>query len=235
MRALLVDDEPLARRELRRLLAVHAEVEVVGDAANADEAARAIETLAPDLVFLDIQMPQRSGFELLESLDELPSVIFTTAYEEHALEAFEVGAVDYLLKPIAPARLAASLARVAGLRTLAPRQFAAIDRPLLLRDGSASWVIRLQDVALFEAVGNYVQVHANGRKPLLLRSLSEMERRLDPKLFARASRTHIVNLNFVERFETGVRGELAAHLRGGLVVTFSRRQSVVFRRRAEFP
>ena len=129
--------------------------------------------------------------------------------------------------------MAAALRRVADRHTGPAPAFAPLDRPLLLRDGGASWFVRLQDVAVFEAVGNYVQVHANGRKPLLLRSLSEMERRLDPSRFARASRSHIVNLDFVERFETGVRGELNAHLRGGLVVPFSRRQSVAFRRRAE--
>ena len=224
MKALIVDDEPLAALP---------DVEVAGEAANADEAAAAIATLAPDVVFLDIQMPQRTGFELLESLDDLPIVIFTTAYDEHALAAFEVGAADYLLKPIAPARLAAALGRVMSRAAGPGPAFAAPDRPLLLREGGTSWFVRLQDVTMLEAVGNYVQVHASGRKPLLLRSLSDVERRLDPQRFARASRSHIINLDFVERFETGVRGELVAHLRGGFVVPFSRRQSVAFRRRAE--
>jgi two-component system LytT family response regulator len=232
VKALIVDDEPLARRELRRLLVAHPEVEVVGEAGNAAEAARAIESLAPDLVFLDIHMPQRSGFELLESLDDLPSVVFTTAHDAHALRAFEVGAIDYLLKPIAPARLAAALTRVQDRVRRPERPYAPLDRPILLRDGERTWLVRLEEVAVFESVGNYAQVHFGGRRPLLLRSLASLERRLDPERFFRASRRHLVNLAFVERFETGVRGELVAHLRGGLVVPFSRRQSVAFRRRA---
>jgi two-component system LytT family response regulator len=232
VRALIVDDEPLARRELRRLLAAHPEVEIAGEAGNARDAARAIETLAPDLVFLDIHMPRTNGFELLETLDDLPQIVFTTAHDAYALQAFEVGAIDYLLKPVVPGRLAAALARVAErIREPAPAH-APGDRPLLVREGDRSWLVRLADVEWFEAVGNYAEVHFGERRPLLLRSLNQLERRLDPEVFFRASRRHLVNLGFVERFETGVRGELVAHLRTGAVIPFSRRQTTAFRRRA---
>lgn len=232
MRALIVDDEPLARRELRRLLAAHPEVEVVGESGSAEDAARAIETLAPDLVFLDIHMPRRTGFDLLESLDEAPEIVFTTAHDAYALQAFEVGALDYLLKPVAPARLAAAVARAAERLGGGRGAHAPADRPLLVRDGERSWLVRLDDVELFEAVGNYAQLHFAGHRPLLLRSLQQLERRLDPARFVRASRRHLVNLGFVERFDTGARGELIAVLRGGRTVPFSRRQSVLFRRRS---
>jgi two-component system, LytTR family, response regulator len=232
MRALLVDDEPLARRELRRLLVEHPEVEVIGEAGHAAEATRLVASLKPDLLFLDIHMPRRDGFELLETLDDAPHVIFTTAHDAYALRAFEVGAIDYLLKPIAPARLAAALGRLGERVASAGGSFAPSDRPLLLRDGERSWVVKLRDVAWFEAAGNYVQVHFGAERPLLLRSLDQLERRLDPSVFFRASRSVIVNLEHIERFDTGVRGELIAHLKGGASVAFSRRQSVTFRRRS---
>jgi two-component system LytT family response regulator len=230
VRVLLVDDEPLARRELRRLLAEHRDVEVVGESGSADDAERAIAVLRPDLVFLDIHMPQRDGFELLESLAALPRVVFTTAHEEHALRAFEVGALDYLLKPVEPARLAAALAR-ARERGAAPDDGRLpLDRPLLVRDGARSWFVCLRDVPLIESAGNYCALHVGDHRPLLLHSLTALERRLDPEAFFRASRAALVNLGHVERFETGPRLELVAHLREGRMVTFSRRQSQVFRK-----
>jgi two-component system LytT family response regulator len=232
VKALIVDDEPLARRELRRLLAVHPEIEVVGEAGSAAEAERAIAALAPDLMFLDIQMPQRTGFQLLESLEDAPQVVFTTAYDEHALRAFEVGALDYLLKPIAPARLADALGRVRDRMQAAPRgEWLPADRPLLVREGERSLLVRLRDVAWIEAAGNYVQLHIGEHRPLLLHSMSALERRLDPDRFFRASRGALVNLDHVERFDTGVRGELIARLKGGESVPFSRRRSVEFQRR----
>jgi two-component system LytT family response regulator len=232
VKALIVDDEPLARRELRRLLAAHPEVEVVGEAGSAAEAERVIAALAPELVFLDIQMPQRTGFQLLESLEDAPQVVFTTAYDEHALKAFEVGALDYLLKPIAPARLAAALGRVRERVGAAPRgEWLDPDRPLLVREGERSLLVRLRDVAWIEAAGNYVQLHFGEHRPLLLHSMAALERRLDPDRFFRASRSALVNLDHVERLDTGVGGELIARLRGGGAVPFSRRQSVEFRRK----
>jgi len=232
LKALLVDDEPLARRELRRLLGAHPDVEVVGEAGGVDEALRAVDDVAPDLIFLDIHMPRRGGFELLEGLEDAPAVVFTTAHDAHALRAFEVGALDYLLKPISPPRLAAALERVRARHSGRERGFAPADRPILVRDGDEAWYVRLGDVELFEAVGNYAQLHFRGHKPLLLRSLQHLESRLDPDHFYRASRQYIVNLAFVERFETGVRGELVAHLKNGRSVAFSRRRSTDFRRRA---
>jgi two-component system, LytTR family, response regulator len=230
VKALIVDDEPIARRELRRLLGAHGDVEVVGEAGGAAEAGRALEQLGPDLMFLDIQMPRRTGLELLESLDQAPQVIFTTAHDEHALRAFELGALDYLLKPIVPARLATALDRVRERLTVPAGDTLPMTRPLLVRDGDEAWLVTLKEVSVIEAAGNYVQLHFGERRPLLLHALSALERRLDPDHFFRASRSLIVNLDHVERFDTGVRLELIAHLRGGKTVTFSRRQSLEFRR-----
>jgi len=231
VKALIVDDEPIARRELRRLLGPHADVEVVGEVGSADEAQRAVATLGPDLMFLDIQMPRRTGMQLLESLENAPQVVFTTAHDEHALRAFELGALDYLLKPIAPARLATALDRVRQRLEIPAGETLSMTKPLLVRDGDEAWLVTLKDVSLIEAAGNYVQLHFGERRPLLLHALSALERRLDPDHFFRASRSLIVNLDHVERFDTGVRLELIAHLRGGKTVAFSRRQSVQFRRK----
>lgn len=232
MKALIVDDEPLARRELRRLLAAHPEVDVVGEAGSAADAERAIAALAPELVFLDIQMPQRTGFQLLESLEDAPQVVFTTAYDEHAIRAFEVGALDYLLKPIAPARLAVAISRVRERIAAAPHgEWLALDRPMLVREGEQSLLVRLRDVAWIEAAGNYVQLHFGEHRPLLLHSMAALERRLDPDRFFRASRAALINLDHVERFEDGVQGELIARLRGGASVPFSRRRTAEFQKR----
>ncbi|HET9325815.1 MAG TPA: LytTR family DNA-binding domain-containing protein [Candidatus Eisenbacteria bacterium] len=231
MKALIVDDEPLARRELRRLLSAHGDVEVVGEAGGAAEAERALEALGPDLLFLDIQMPARTGLQLLESLDDAPQVVFTTAHDEHALRAFDLGALDYLLKPIAPVRLAQALDRVRQRLGAAMGSTLSMTRPLLVRDGQEAWLVTLSDVSVIEAAGNYVQLHFGERRPLLLHSLAALERRLDPDHFFRASRSMILNLDHVERFDTGIRLELIAHLRDGRTVAFSRRQSVEFRRK----
>jgi two-component system LytT family response regulator len=231
VRALIVDDEPLARRELLRLLEAHPEVQVVGEAGSAAEAESRIAATDPDLLFLDIHMPSRTGFELLESLDRLPLVVFTTAHDAHALLAFEVGALDYVLKPVSPARLAAAIARVSERLREPQPAWAPLDRPILVREGSNNWLVRLREVETFEAAGNYVQLRFGSHRPLLLRSLATVEQRLDPAHFFRASRSVIVNLEFVERLDTDVRGNLVARLRGGREVPFSRRQSQEFRRR----
>ena len=233
MKTLIVDDEPIARRELRRLLSAHADVDVVGEAGSAAEAEKAIASSAPDLLFLDIQMPQRTGLQLLESLDDTTQVIFTTAHDEHALRAFELGALDYLLKPIAPARLATALDRIRQRLAVPASDILPMNRPLLVREGDQSWLVALRDVSVIEAAGNYVQLHFGKHRPLLLHALGALERRLDPEHFFRASRSMIVNLDHVERFDTGVRLELIAHLRDGTSVTCSRRQSVELRRKRE--
>lgn len=235
MRALLVDDEPLARKELRRLLGPHRWVEIVGEAANVGEAQKAIESLRPDLVFLDIQMPGGTGFDLLERIEEAPLVVFTTAFDRHAVRAFEVDALDYLLKPIEPERLAAALARVQGRGLAGPRPPtdgapAPLER-LFVRDGERCWFVTMRDVRLLTAEGNYVQLEWDANRVLVGRSLSNLERRLDPARFFRANRQQIVNLDFVGGVELAIGGGLELRLRGGPVVEVSRRQARAFRAR----
>jgi two-component system LytT family response regulator len=230
MKALLVDDEALARREVRRLLAEFAWIEVVGEAGNIDDAAAKIEQLAPDLLFLDIQMPGGSGFDLLARLEKLPHVIFTTAYDQHAVRAFEVNALDYLLKPIEPERLAASLSRVKVAQVQAAAQPEAALEQLFVRDGPRCWFVPLREVRLFTAEGNYVRLSWGKIHPLLGRPLGMLEQRLDPKKFFRANRRQIINLEFIESVELGVNGQIHVQLRDGPEVEISRRQARQFRK-----
>jgi len=223
MTALIVDDERLARLELRRLLAAHPEVEIVGEARNAEEALDLARNLQPDVLFLDIQMPGMTGFDLLERLEDVPQVIFTTAYDAYALKAFEVNALDYLLKPVAPARLAAALAKV----RITPRQ-ERLER-VFVRDGDRCWIVRLPDIFLLESEGNYTRVWFASERPLIRRSLNTLEEQLDAAVFFRASRKQMINLKWIEKVDIGVSGGLVVTLRGGVTVEMSRRQSARLR------
>jgi two-component system, LytTR family, response regulator len=231
MKALIVDDEPLARRELRRLLASHPAVEVVGEAGNIDEARASIERLSPGLVFLDIQMPGGTGFDLLAQLGRVPRIVFTTAYDEYAVKAFEVNALDYLLKPIESDRLASTLRKV---QALAAPPLTSTETPLdqiFVRDGPRCWFVPLREVSLFCAEGNYVRMWWGNERPLLGRSLATLEEKLDARRFFRANRGQIVNLDFIQQVEPGEGGQLYLQLREGPEVEVSRRQARLFRAR----
>jgi two-component system, LytTR family, response regulator len=232
MRAIIVDDEPLARRELRRLLAEFAWIDIVGEAENVDGAAVLIDRLLPELLFLDIQMPGGTGFDLLERLEHLPLVVFTTAYDKHAVRAFEVSALDYLLKPIEPERLAVAVVRAQAAAASIPAAAAtsgAILERLFLRDGDRCWFVPLREVKIFTAEGNYVRLSWDKTHPLLGRPLSSLEPRLDSKRFFRANRQQIINLEYIESVDLGVNGRLHVQLRGGPEVQVSRRQARLFR------
>ena len=231
MKALVVDDEPLARRELRRLLGAFASVQVVGEAGNVDEARVRIEELSPDVVFLDIQMPGGTGFDLLAQLDRVPRIVFTTAYDQYAVKAFEVNALDYLLKPIEPERLAATLRKIQAT----PPHDASTDAPLeqlFIRDGPRCWFVPLREVSVFTSEGNYVRLSWGKERPLLGRSLAALEGKLEPKRFFRANRSQIVNLDFIEQVELGEGGRLHVQMRNGPEIEVSRRQARLFRARA---
>jgi two-component system LytT family response regulator len=223
MKAILVDDERIARQELRRLLAAHPEIEILGEAQNGEQALELIPKLAPDVIFLDIQMPEMTGFEMLARLDDVPQIIFTTAYDEYAIKAFEVSALDYLLKPIAPARLAAAVAK------LRPRKIPPRLEQVFVRDGERCWLVRVADIYLLESEGNYTRVCFKNERPLIARSLATLESRLDPSIFFRASRAQIVNLKWIDKVETGPAGNLVVTLRGGQEVAISRRQSAALK------
>jgi two-component system LytT family response regulator len=231
VKALIVDDEPLARRELRRLLAAIQGIEVVGEAGNIDDARARIEELAPGVVFLDIQMPGGSGFDLLAQLERVPRVIFTTAYDQYAVKAFDVNALDYLLKPIEPERLAAALRK---LQASAPMSSAGAApgaplEQLFVRDGHRCWFVPLREVSVISAEGNYVRLRWGRERPLLGRSLAALEQKLDPKRFFRANRRELINLDFITQVELGEGGRLHVQLRDGPEIEISRRQARLFR------
>lgn len=232
MRILIVDDERLARAELRRLLACRPGITIVGEAANAAEAAQQVAALQPDLLLLDVQMPGGSGFDLLDALDDPPEVIFTTAFDQYALQAFEASALDYLMKPIEPRRLAAALERAAVRLGLAPVPSAA-PRKLFIRDGERCWFVRLEDIRLFESDGNYTRLYFDGATPLMARSLLQLEQRLDPQQFFRANRRHIVNLAAVKGIENGEGGSMSLRI-DGMTVEVSRRRVAALKQLQEF-
>ena len=223
LKALIVDDERLARSELRRLLQVHSDVTIAGEAANADEAEAQLGAGDVDVLFLDIQMPGASGFDLLERLESVPSVVFTTAYDEYAVRAFEVSALDYLLKPIRADRLSAALAKVRAARTTETR--APVGERVFLRDGERCWIVSVADIVLFEAEGNYTRAYFGRERPLVRTSLQALESRVDPTVFFRASRRHLVNLRQIEAIDEDVGDSYMVRIRGGHSVAVSRRQS----------
>ena len=230
--AFVVDDEPVARAGLKAMLADFDWIEVVGEAADGQSAVKGIHDLRPALVFLDVQMPGLLGTDVLRKLDRQPFVIFTTAYSEHAVSAFELGAVDYLLKPFGPKRLAAAMERVRSAvgepdpvgpaeRLAAAMDAGPIDR-LYVRVGGALVPLSLEKVSWLEADGDYVAAHAGGIRHLLHLSLSSLAARLDPKRFVQVHRGHVVNLDHVRAFKRDARGNLEAELADGVRVPVSR-------------
>lgn len=234
MKAIIVEDSRLARVELKELLTAHSEVELIGEAENADIAKAMIEDQEPDLIFLDINMPGKDGFELLESLEHVPQVIFTTAYDEYAIKGFEYNALDYLLKPIKADRLAKAIEKVKPTihtpsEGIMAGEHLRNDQQVFVKDGEKCWLIKIGDVRAFEVCGNYSRVFFDNHKPLILRSLNQLEERLDPSSFFRANRQEIINLNKVTKVEPWFNGRLKVWLEESHEVEVSRRQAVRFK------
>lgn len=235
IRTMIVDDERLARQEIKRLLESFSEIEVIAESGVVDEALDIIEKEKPDLLLLDIQMPGKTGFELLDELNgPTPEVIFITAYDEYALQAFEVNALDYLMKPIDENRLRDSILKVSkrvddrreSRQVSDEAETLSIKDQVFLKDGDKCWFVELSKVRLFESEGNYVRVYFDDQRPLILKSLNGLTERLNEKYFFRASRKHIVNLKWIDKVETWFNGGLLVILKDGTKVEVSRRQSV---------
>jgi len=200
-----------------------------------------IDLLKPDLIFLDIQMPGKTGFDLLSELERAPKVIFTTAYDEYAIKAFQVNALDYLLKPIEPTRLADAVSKLVyemekekmGDPAYARGPLTENDQ-VFVKDGERCWFVKLNEIRLFESVGNYAKVFFGTNKPLILKSLNALEDRLDNKVFFRANRKHIINLRWIEKIEPYFNGGLLIELKGGEKIEVSRRQTVRFKEMMSF-
>ncbi|MDB5933188.1 MAG: uncharacterized protein JWQ01_532 [Massilia sp.] len=229
MRVIIVDDEQLARGVLREYLGAHADIEIVGECANGFEAVKAIAELAPDLVFLDIQMPKLNGFEVVELAGGATRYIFVTAYELYAIKAFEVHAVDYLLKPFSQQRLDVALAHARGgpapaLEAVvqeAARRNGPLER-VLIKDGAKVHVIAVADIDFIEAQDDYVQISAGGKAWLKNQRLAELETQLDGGRFVRIHRSYIVNLERMNRIEPAGKDGHAAVLQDGRRIPISR-------------
>lgn len=236
IRTIIIDDERLARSELKKMLQDFPEIEIIDEANNAANAIEKINQQQPDLIFLDIQMPGKTGFEMLSELETVPVVIFTTAYDEYALKAFEVNALDYLLKPIDKKRLEDAIKKL-NIPDYKEDKFSentnnemlTENSQVFVKDGDRCWFVKLSEIRLFESVGNYAKVHFGTNKPLILKSLNALEERLDPKAFFRTNRKYIVNLRMVEKIEPFLNNSLLIELKNGDKIEVSRRQTVKFK------
>jgi two-component system LytT family response regulator len=227
----LVDDEHLALAELQTMLKKHADIKVVDTALNAMEAAVKINEQKPALIFLDINMPGKSGFDLLQELDEAPYVIFVTAYDQYAIKAFEVSALDYILKPINADRLAEAIEKAKKLisQSKTNENKLTIDKRIFIKDGDLCFFVPLQEIFLIESVGNYARVYYQNKKPLLHKSLNYLEERLPESHFFRAGRQHIINTHFIKNISPFFNNTLQVEMHNGMKVDISQRQSVKFK------
>ena len=226
MRIAIVEDSRLARQELISWLKSYTDLELVGEAENGEQALKLIQELAPDLLFLDIHLPGMNGFEILEKLDQSPLVIFTTAYDEYAIQSFEYNTLDYLLKPINPERLekAVEKARITHQNTQKSHLLKE-DSQVFVKDGEKCWFVHLRDIHLFESCGNYTRIYFQNHKPLILKSLNYLEGVLDPTVFFRINRQQIINLKYVDGVASWFNGKMKLRLKSGIEVEVSRRQT----------
>ena len=235
IRAVIVEDSRLARNELKELIKLHDDLDLIGEAENVDDGVELIQSERPDLLFLDINMPEKDGFELLEMLDEVPITVFTTAYDEYAIKSFEYNALDYLLKPVSEKRFGTALDKVRAQMESRNNQSKAKKlsegSQIFIKDGESCWLVKIGDIALFEIVGNYTRVYFANEKPLLYKSLNQIEEKLPEESFFRANRQQIVNTNFVKGVVPWFNGKLKLTLTNGEEVEVSRRQSYIFKDR----
>lgn len=234
MRSIIVDDSNLARQELKHLLKSFDDVQIIGEAENAEEAQALIEALKPDLVFLDIQMPDKDGFELLATMEDVPEVIFITAFDQYAMKAFDHNALDYLQKPVKEDRLSIALEKAREKVLLKAEEEPknkqlGIKNQVFVKDGEACWFVSLAEIRVLEIMGSYTRIYFKDQKPMIPRSLNYMEGRLDPEVFFRANRQQIINLKYIERIEPWFSGTLKVYLKDGEEIEVSRRQSIKFR------
>lgn len=238
MKVLIVDDERLARQELKGLLSKYTQLNIIGECSNGTDAIAMINEYEPDLIFLDINMPGKTGFDILNEIEKKPFVIFITAYDEYAIQAFEVNALDYLLKPLEEKRLAEAIDKFEKYfadknKPDAPESEDELDNQeivlgddqVFIKDGEKCWFVKLKNIKLLESEGNYVRVYFEGNKPLILRSLNNLDAKLDPKYFFRANRKYIINLEWVTKIENWFNGGLKAYLKDGEEIEISRRQA----------
>lgn len=230
--AIIVEDSRLARNELKDLLNNTPEIEILAEAENADIAFDLINSHKPDLIFLDIQLPGKDGFQLLEMLDNVPMVIFTTAFDEFAIKSFEYNTLDYLLKPINPKRLSQAIEKVKqklAEKTEKQEKKLDFDDQIFIKDGEKCWMVKISEIYLFEVDGNYTKVFFRNEKAVLTRSLNVIEKKLPEEKYFRANRNTIFNINYIQNIENWFSGNLMIKLPNDNQVEISRRQAVLFK------
>lgn len=236
--AVIVEDSRLARNELKELLKNHTDIAILGEAENVDKGYELIQNAHPDILFLDINMPEKDGFELLEMLDEVPITIFTTAFDEYAIKSFEYNALDYLLKPINQKRFDQALEKAKTI--LVEKQESDTTKRLttssqiFIKDGEQCWLVKIGEISHFEIVGNYSRVFFGAQKPMLYKSLNQIEEKLPEAHFFRANRQQIVNTNYISGVVPWFNGKLKLTMQNGDEIEVSRRQSYLFKDKMSF-
>ena len=238
IKTIIIDDERLAREELKHLLSNHDDIEVIGTAQNGLEGVKICQETSPDLIFLDISMPGMDGFEMLQKMEHIPNVIFVTAFDEFASKAFDVKALDYILKPIDPIRLEEAIQKIkskddfesqVNLKTDSGNRILTINDHIFIKDGEKTFFIPLYKVRYFESEGNYVKVFFENKRPLILRSLNQLEEQLDPDFFFRANRKFIINIQFISKIDNWFNGGLLIEVFENEKIEISRRQATKFK------
>ena len=231
-KTIIIDDERLAREEVKRALKGFPEFDVIGEASNVDSALILIEELKPDILFLDIHMPEKSGFDLLEELTNVPDVIFTTAYDQYAVKAFEMNALDYLVKPLRDERFSKTIEKVKlelSKRVKLEPTTIPMHQKIFIKDGEKCHFIPLTDIHFIESLENYARLYFGSNKAMIKRSLNLLAEKLDPKVFFRVNRSQIININYIKEIHPYFNNKLQIILTTGEKVEVSSRQSVKFK------
>jgi len=231
-KTIIIDDERLAREEVKRALEKHQEFEIIGEASHVDEAITLIEALKPDILFLDIHMPGKSGFDLLEELTNVPDVVFTTAYDQYAVKAFEMNALDYLVKPLRDERFSKTIEKVkielSKRITLEPTTLP-MHQKIFIKDGEKCHFIPLTDIHFIESLENYARLYFGSNKAMIKRSLNLLAEKLDPKVFFRINRSQMINIHYIKEIHPYFNNKLQITLTTGETLEVSSRQSVKFK------
>jgi len=231
-KAVIIDDERLAREEVKRALKKYPEFIVVGEANNVDAAIKLIANEDPDLLFLDIHMPEKSGFDLLEELTTVPEVVFTTAYDQYAVKAFELNALDYLVKPLREERFAKTIVKVKqelAEKAKVSQDVLPMHKKIFIKDGESCYFIPISDIYYIESMENYARLYFGDKKAMIKRSLNLLEKKLDTTVFFRANRSQIINTHFIKEIHPHFNNKLHITLISGEKIEVSSRQSVKFK------
>lgn len=231
-KTVIIDDERLAREEVKRALKNYTDFVIVGEANNVDAALTLIDKEEPDIIFLDIHMPEKSGFDLLEELTTVPEVVFTTAYDQYAVKAFELNALDYLVKPLREERFAKTIEKVRQElteKTMVKPDVLSMHRKIFIKDGEKCYFIPISKIHFIESLDNYARLYFGDQKAMIKRSLNQLENKLDATVFFRANRSQIINTHYIKEIHPHFNNKLHVTISSGQTIEVSSRQSVKFK------